>query len=501
MMLTPQVLTEYVRRGDLVIHQAIKVVQDILFNTSNTLYSLDLKLNSLPLISTSSLTPQTSDLNLLLSFLDKYPSTKLLRLCYLDYTATPRMRIVPVQRALSVLQSEGSLNIGITEACLGLLQNDTIISGVTATGEYKLRGIFSSIRSGPSESYASIQCEFLEQNCSELAICPRSILRRTVQGAKSHGLEFLLGFEIEVVFLSRTHGGESQYVANTFSAGHAWNSARALQRKALLSVVDEIYGSLSDAGIHLETFHPESSTGQYEFVLPALPPLEAVDTLFQAREIICTIADRHALRATLYPKPFPMEAGTASHVHISISSPTGVEKGVYESFYAGVLGHLRAILAFTYSNPASYARMADSCWAGGRWVAWGTQNRETALRKISGSHWEVKVLDGLANTYLAMAAIIAAGTNGILHHERLTWQDCSEDPAMLSNEERKHLGIEEGLPTDLSEALEALKRDEALIRILGREAVGRYVAVKTAEVALLENMKGREREQWLIERY
>ena len=207
------------------------------------------------------------------------------------------------------------------------------------------------------------------------------------------------------------------------------------------------------------------------------------------------------MRATLYPKPFPMEAGTASHVHISISSPSGVEKGVYESFYAGVLGHLRAILAFTYSNPASYARMADSCWAGGRWVAWGTQNRETALRKISGSHWEVKVLDGLANTYLAMAAIIAAGTNGVLHHERLTWQDCFEDPATLSNEERKHLGIEEGLPTDLSEALEALKRDEALIRILGREAVGRYVAVKMAEVAFLESMESREREQWLIERY
>jgi glutamine synthetase len=501
MLITAQVLTEYVRRGDLTVHQAIKVVQDILFSTSNVLYNLNLTLSHLPLAPTSSITPQIPDLNRLLSFLDGNPSTKLLRLCYLDYTATPRMRVVPVQRALSVLQNEGSFEIGITQACLGLLQNDTIIPGVTATGEYKLHPVFSSIRPGPSDSYASIQCELLEQNRTELAICPRSILRRTVQGAKTHGLEFLLGFEIEVVFMSRKHDQESMYAANADSGGHAWNSARALQRRALLSVVNEIYSSLSTAGIHLETFHPESSTGQYEFVLPALPPLEAVDTLLQAREIICTIADRHSLRATLYPKPFPAEAGTAAHVHVSISSPNGEERSVYESFYAGVLRHLGAVLAFTYSNPVSYARMADSCWAGGRWVSWGTQNRETALRKIAGSHWEVKVLDGLANTYLAMAAIIAAGINGIQCHENLTWRDCVEDPATLSEDERKHLGIDEALPRDLTEAIDALRRDETLILILGHEAVERYIAVKKAEVAFLESMNGREQEQWMIERY
>ena len=70
-------------------------------------------------------------------------------------------------------------------------------------------------------------------------------------------------------------------------------------------MVDEIYDALSEAGIYLEIWHAESSSGQYEFVLPTLPPLEAVDTLLHAREIICTVASSYSMRATLHPKPFP----------------------------------------------------------------------------------------------------------------------------------------------------------------------------------------------------
>jgi glutamine synthetase len=500
-MLTPQVLSEYLRRGDLSVHQTVKVVQDVLFNTSNVLYNLNLQLTNLSFAPTSSPSPQLSDLNRLVSFLDEHPSIRFLRLNYSDYTATPRTRVMPVQRALTLLQNDGCVKVGITKACLGLLQNDTIIPGVTATGEYRLHPVFSSIRPGPSKGYGLVQCEFIEEDNSEVVICPRSVLRRTVQDAKAHGLEFLLGFEIEIVFMSRAEDGESRYATSATFAGHAWNSTRALQGKALLAVIDEIYESLSDAGIQLELLHAESCPGQYEFVLPPLVPLEAVDTLLHAREIIYTVADNHAMRATLFPKPFPMAPGTASHVHISISSPAGEDKEVYESFYAGILQHLCSIVAFTYSNPESYARMVDGCWAGGRWVTWGTQNRETALRKIAGSHWEVKVLDGLANTYLAMAALIAAGTNGVEHRDRLTWHDCVEDPATLSAEERKQLGIGQGLPRDLSEAMEALSRDEMLRTSLGSQVVDRYISVKNAEVVLLESMGNNERKNWLIERY
>jgi glutamine synthetase len=496
------VLSEYIRKKDLTVPQAVKIVQDILFNTSNNLYDLKLPLKPFAIASALDLSsPQHSDLNLLRSFLDEHPSTKFLRLQFLDYTATPRMRVIPIRHALSLLQTQSSLTTGILTASLGLLQNDTIIPEVNGTDEYRLQAIFSSIRRGPAKNYASVQGEFRGQDNSEVTLCPRSILRRTVQNSKAQGLEFLLGFEIEVVFMSPVSDFKPGYTANSSSKGHAWNSARSLQEKALLPMLEEIYDSLSSSGIYLEAWHPESCAGQYEFVLPALPPLEAVDTLLHARDIIATVAAGHSLRATLFPKPFPEEAGTASHAHISISSPNGEEKEVYESFYAGILDHLRAIIAFTYSNPESYARMLDSHWAGGRWVTWGSQNRETALRKIAGSHWEIKVLDGLANMYLAMASIIGAGTHGILAHQKLKWGDCMEDPAKLSWEERHRLGIREGLPKDLGEALTALAEDEILCGILGTEVVERYISVKRGEEELLTSMSEDVRRNWIIERY
>ena len=498
-MLIAQVLSEYVRRGDFAIHQTMKVVQDSLFNTSNSLYDLKLPLSNLSDPAASSLSPQVSGLDQLLSFLDGQPSVKFLRLSYLDYTAMPRVRVIPVQHALALLQNDGSLRVGISKGCLGMLQNDKHTCGVTATGEYRLCPILSSIRPGPPKGFASLQCEFLEQDDYEVAICPRSVLRRIVQGAKAASLEFILGFEIEVAFMSREK--DSEFKCASKSSGHAWNSGRALQGKAFLPVLEEIHDSLSDCGIQLELFHAESCAGQYEFVLPPLPPLEAVDMLLHAREIIYAVADRHSLRATLYPKPFSNQVGMASYVHISISSPKGEERDVYESFYAGIFGHLGAIIAFTYSNPTSYDRMVDGLCAGGPWVTWGTQNRETALRKIAGSYWEVKVLEGLANPYLAMAAVIAAGTNGIVHRESLTWLDCTNDPAKLGAEERMGLGISEELPKSLWDAAEMLLQDDTLSNILGNKAAERYHAVKLEELNLFKGMTSSGMKQWMIERY
>lgn len=441
----------------------------------------------------------TSDLDLLTSFLEEHPQTKFIRLQYLDYTATSRLRVIPVKRALSVLQRQPHLGIGITKASLGLLQNDTMSTGISASGEYQLRAVLSSIRPGPSSGYASLQGEFRDVNGSEAILCPRSILRQAVQDAKLQDLEFLLGFEIEIVFMSYVSGDAAGYKEHQNFAGHAWSSARALHGK--LEILTEIYDNLSNAGIELEQWHPESATGQFEFILPPLSPLEAVDTVIHAREIISTVVASHGLRATLHPKPFPMQCGTASHVHLSISSQNGEDQKIYEAFYAGVLRSLRGIVAFTCSNPVSYDRMADGCWAGGTWVTWGTQNRETPLRKIAGSHWEIKCIDGLANVYLAMAAILTAGTRGVVGGQKLVWHDCQKDPAELSEQERKEIGILEPLPKDLNEALTSLNNDDLLSGRLGKEAVSLYTRVKTAEMKLLDGMNAEDRKQWIIERY
>jgi glutamine synthetase len=488
------------------IPQAIKIVEDYFFHTSNKLYNLGLPLkllSSSPKAFAFRTAPTTSsDLEVLIDFLKRHPSTKFLRLQYLDFTALLKMRVIPVKRALTMLQNQHGLSIGITKASMALLQNDTIIAEGSATGEYRLHAAFSSLKAGPTDNFATVQGDFREGDGSPSALCSRSALQRALLEAKLHGLEFMTGFEIEVVFLIRSsHKDEQRFATIPESRGHAWSSARVMRNDKILKMTEEIYDTLANTGIYLEQWHPESSSGQYEFVLPPLPPLAAVDTLLHAREIIGTVASRYSMHATLHPKPFPMMAGTASHVHISISSPNGEQTAIYESFYAGILAHLRAICAFTYSTAASYDRVADGCWAGGRWVTWGSQNRETPLRKVAGSHWEIKCLDGLANVYLAMAAIISAGVEGVVSQETLVWKDCEKDPASLTADERAKLGIEEPLPASLEEALEELEEDDGLGEMLGKELMARYVAVKKAEANFLNGMETEERREWIIERY
>lgn len=135
-------LPEYVRRKVLNIDQAIKLVEDIFFNTSNNLYDLKLPLKPLALPLGYSKILEESSLHILSSFLGEHPEVKFLRLLYIDYTATPRLRVVPIKRALTVLQNQAHLEVGITKASLGLLQNDTFIPDVSASGEYRLSSRF-----------------------------------------------------------------------------------------------------------------------------------------------------------------------------------------------------------------------------------------------------------------------------------------------------------------------------------------------------------------------
>lgn len=498
MLISVQVFSEMVEKGDLSIPQAITAVQDILFNTSNKLYGLNLTLEPLKVAAPIG---GKNDVVALNRFLAANPKTKYLRVEWLDYTSLHKSRIIPIDQAKEILASGKGLHIGITKASLGLLQNDTVIPEVTPTGEYRLHADFSSIRPGPFLGTATVQGDFKEADGSVVKLCPRSTFRRILETAKAHGLEFRLGFEIEIVFLKFNADGIVPFPDKVRDKGHAWSSTRAMADTDMLAMVEEVCDTFKFSGIKLEQFHPESSNGQWEFVLGHKPALEAIDTLLFARDIIANIAYKNGYRATLHPKPYPMQAGTASHVHMSISSPDGDKPEVYEPFYAGVLKHMRAIMAFTYSNPASYERAVASCWAGGVYAAWGTQNRETALRKIKDSHFEIKTMDGMANMYLAMAAILACGTKGFVEKEKLTIKDCLRDPSLLSDKERAELGIKDKLPSSLQEALGALTNDKDIVKAMGSDLCSRYRQVKHGEMKLFETMKPWELKAWTIERY
>lgn len=361
-------MCDYVNSQIVNIPAAIKITRDILFSTSNRLYDLKLRLE--PLESPKPLNQlrdsytkkdaSIEDTGLLRKFLSQEPTVKFLRLQWVDYTATVRLRILPIARALHLLPRGKSVNV--TKAVLGLLQTDAISRGFRATGQYQLYPIISSLHIGARPGYAMVQCEFRDDNGQPVPSCPRTFLRRIVERALDHGIEFHVGFEIEVVFMSyETEGGQAKYGSYPVTQGHSWSAARALHDNKIMQVVESIIAQLERSGIGVQQFHPESAPGQYEFVMDPLDPLAAVDSLTYARDIIAVIAAKHALRATFVPKPYPSAAGTGSHIHVSMTPPEP-----HQQFLAGILKNLPAIEAITYSTIASYERVADSEWSGGK---------------------------------------------------------------------------------------------------------------------------------------
>lgn len=426
-----QVLVKYVTKGQMTVNQAIDLTRKLLFENSNKLYNLNLVpiLSDVPLstASTTAFHPEP-ELRFLDRFLSQNPKVKYFRLQWLDYTSTMRLRMVAVARMRKLLE-EGS-HVTVTMAILSLLPDDSVTEDFSPTGQYQLVPDWTSLRS--CESYApgqaSVMCWFRDEDGGkEIAICPRTVLSRAVKKAKEeHGVQFLMGFETEVVFFHRVReDGVEEFKPS--SGVHAYGTTRALANKTM-AILAECVEALEASGIEVQQFHPESADGQYEIVTGPLSPLESVDALYHTRETIVNIAASYHVRASFYPKPFDNQAGTAAHTHMSISPPT-LEND--EGFFSGVLDNLRAVCALTLPNPASYDRLKDGYWAGGTWVAWGEQNREVPLRRCSkkDAHWELKCVDGFSNLYLGISGVIAAGCLGLTAKSRLPGPGC---PCTLS---------------------------------------------------------------------
>ncbi|PWW71963.1 glutamine synthetase/guanido kinase [Tuber magnatum] len=492
-----EVLSKCVAKGQLTVPQAADFVKDLLFENSNKLYKLGLVPIFTPTISSvGHPLPINRERQMLSEFLHKNPHVKYFRLQWVDYTGTIRLRLVTLAQ-MDKMVSEGA-TLTVTKAVLSLLQDDSPTDDSTPAGRYNLIPDWSSLRICPGESddpekaskYASVMCYF-KDNKEEVDTCPRTILSRAVQRAKGENkVDFLIGWETEVVFLNKTDLG-------AVSRTHAWSTARSLHNHCL-KALEQIVDALEASGIEVLLFHPESAPSQYEIVTGPLPPLESIDALYHTRETIARICSHHNLRATLHPKPFKNAAGTAAHMHISMTPPSA---SLQNAFFAGVLSHLGSLAALTLPQSASYERLRDSCWAGGTWVAWGEENREVPLRRVNReeAHWEIRCIDGLANAYLAVAGIISAGCMGMSDGTRLPGESCNSDPSKMTSWERDGLGITKQLPDGIGRAMELLKANKKLKARIGEACMAKYIILKEAEIAALE-AKTFTRE-WIIDRY
>jgi glutamine synthetase len=166
-------------------------------------------------------------------------------------------------------------------------------------------------------------------------------------------------------------------------------------------------------------------------------------------------------------------------------------------FVAGILDHLPAVMAFTTPSPNSYQRLAPGMWSSA-FAAYGLDNREAAVRLVSPvagaesatANVELKPVDVTANPYLALAAVLAAGMDG-MDRSLDPGEPTEVDPATLSEEERTSRGIRP-LPASLDQALNALENNEVLIEALGAPLVRTHLAVARAQAEIAREIPPEE---------
>jgi glutamine synthetase len=250
---------------------------------------------------------------------------------------------------------------------------------------------------------------------------PRSVLSSALSRAEENfKLTFLVGFELEFYLADETNREASQPVDQF----NQFYGAAALRDNRVLAVLEECIRSLLKAGVKATHFHSEIGHGMFEIPTGPLRPIDAVDALVYSKEAIKTIALKHGFMATFFPKPVmsPSPIAVGGHTHFSIDNAT--EK-VADSFLAGVLDNLPALCAFSMPNIDSYHRLGGFRGTIGTWVGWGTEDKDVAVRKISGrtGYWEIRCADQMSNMYYTLAAWITAGCAGLKEQRELRWRD------------------------------------------------------------------------------
>jgi glutamine synthetase len=399
-------------------------------------------------------------------------------------------------KAAAIEALEGALEagIGLTVAMQSFTMLDRLAPEGTfgPVGEIRLvpdLDTFTLLPYAPKS--ARMLVDMLQLDHNPWPICPRSFLKRTVAEAAAHGLRVVAAFENEF-YLARVDN-EGRFMPFDRS-----NCFSAIGMDSANPIITEIVEALEKQGILVQQYYPELGPGQQEISVQHTDALRAADQQIVVRETVRGVAAGHGVYASFAPKPFPDQAGSGCHIHLSLwdmasgqnvlhdpTAPYGISPLGYQAI-GGVLAHLRGLLALTAPTVNSYRRLQPRFWSSA-YSCYGPDNREAAVRipsvfwgrEATSTNLEFKPCDPSCNPYLALGGLIAACLDGI--KQGLTPPEpVTVDPATLSEEERERLGAAR-FPLTLEEALEALEEDKALTEALGAQLAHEYVIVKRAE--------------------
>jgi len=256
---------------------------------------------------------------------------------------------------------------------------------------------------------------------------------------------------------------------------------------------------MEQMGLPIEVHHHEVGTaGQCEIGVKFNTLVQKADEVQILKYCVHNVAHAYGKTATFMPKPLVGDNGSGMHVHQSVSKDgTNIFAGDGYSglsdtalFYiGGVIKHARALNAFTNASTNSYKRLVPGFEAPVM-LAYSARNRSASIRipyepSPKGKRVEVRFPDPTANPYLAFAALLMAGIDGIQNKIH---------PGEAADKDLYDLSPEEGqaIPTvasSLSMALEALDGDREFLTqggVFTDDMIDAYIALKQDDIKRLD---------------
>ncbi|MFK3938785.1 type I glutamate--ammonia ligase [Alkalihalobacillus sp. NPDC078783] len=317
---------------------------------------------------------------------------------------------------------------------------------------------------------------------------PRGILKRVLKQAEELGFtDFNIGPEPEFFLFKNDEKGEPTLELND-KGGYFDLAPTDLGENCRRDIVLE----LEDMGFEIEASHHEVAPGQHEIDFKYADAITTCDNIQTFKLVVKTIARKHGLHATFMPKPLFGVNGSGMHCNMSLFNENGnvfydqnTESQLSRTamqFLAGILKHAEAFTALTNPIVNSYKRLVPG-YEAPVYVAWSMRNRSPLIRIPSSrgisTRVEVRSPDPAANPYLAIAAMLAAGLDGIKN--KMTPPEATDrNIYVMSKEERIEEGIND-LPATLKDALNKLVGDEVIVNALGEHAIEHFIEAKEIE--------------------
>jgi glutamine synthetase len=399
---------------------------------------------------------------------------------FVDMHGKPCAKMIPVE-ALDVLLGGGAGFAGFAAGPMGQSPADPDMIAVPDLASYTLAPWQPGL--------AVLQCD-IHVDGEPWPYAPRLILKGMLEKAQQRGVTYKVGCEAEYFLVRRTPPRGIE-VADPLDR----SEAPCYDAKGLTRMFDHLTTMskyMNQLGWANYANDHEDANGQFEQNFAYSDALTSADRMIFFRYMVHTVAHQAGMAATFMPKPFAKLTGSGLHLHSSLwDAESGAElfadpddarglglSALAYQYIAGLIAHAPALAAVMCPTVNSYKRFgvgapqSGATWAPA-YATYGGNNRTQMLRVPDGGRVENRACDGSANPYLAMAAQLAAGFDGI---------DRGLDPGEPNRDNLHTLPAEQvasrgirALPPTLLHAADELVTDDVLRAALGKTPDGDYV--------------------------